>query len=155
METGSFMYTLPHCRFTAYAIGMFLGHFFRKHKNFKLTTVQYYFGWSLTFSFVFLTIRLASEMGLADYKYNSHHAALYSVFVPLSVCLFFAWIVWTSEMNYLGNIAKLLKWKGFIITTKLSYNFYLIQFLVFYYNTGSARGAQFYAILQTAVRQIA
>lgn len=38
----------------------------------------------------------------------------------------------------------MLSWRGFLITTRLSYAVYLTQFPVFFYNVGQTRNAEHY-----------
>ena len=105
-------------------------------------------------------------MSVADYEFSPSNSAMYSAFAPITWCLFFAWVIFTSQLGHRSIIAiniksflqlisyfltdffhTLLSWRGFIITTKLSYGIYLTQFAVFHYNIGQQRSPQHFSIL--------
>lgn len=48
-------------------------------------------------------------------------------------------------------LSKALSWKGFLVTTRLSYAIYLTQFPVFFYNVGRRRHAAFYEFISYSV----
>lgn len=174
METADFMYIIPPYRFTSYAIGIGAGYFLRKAKNLKISSIQLYLAWSITFTTLFVGFHFATELSAENYEYSRTHATFLTL-MPIPFCAFFALIVFTAEMKFssefsfnfriktfLGNLSKnifhyldlltnVLEWKGFKVTTRLSYNFYLVQFVVFYFNTGTARGSTFYNLTKTAV----
>lgn len=165
------MYILPPYRFTSYAIGIASGYFLGKARSVKISSTQLYFVWTFVATALFLSLRLTAEMSAENYSYNPLHAALIT-FLPIPFCAFFALIVFTAEMKFSSTfcwafcftfilhslslcladiLTNFLEWKGFKVTTRLSYNFYLVQFVVFYYNTGTARGASFYNLIKTGV----
>lgn len=162
------MYIIPPYRFTVYAIGILLGYCLRHFKDLKLTELQLNIGWMLSMSLLFSTIIGTAMMSVADYEFSSSNSAKYSAFAPISWCLFFAWVIFTSQlgqesMNYnyylmlhliksflviiADSFHKLLSWRGFLITTKLSYGIYLTQFAVFHYNVGQQRSPQHFSLL--------
>lgn len=170
IDTGDFMYILPPYRFTSYAIGLSAGYFLRRLRDVKVSSTQLCFLWTMTLSVFSMGIRLAAELCEENYEYNRVHAAVMTL-LPIPFCAIFVLLIFTAELNYssklphtslsfnrlmlklfLDFITNFLQWNGFRVTTRLSYNFYLVQFMVFYYNTGTARGATFYTLIKTGVR---
>lgn len=45
----------------------------------------------------------------------------------------------------------MFEWRGFQITTKLSYGIYLVQFAVFHYNISTTRSSSHVAMFKTVV----
>lgn len=86
-------------------------------------------------------------MGSIDYRYNVQHAAIYAALGPMAWCGLFAWIVFTTHLGYRSRIGDMLSWRGFLITTRLSYGIYLTQFPVFFYNVGRRRFAGHFEFL--------
>lgn len=62
-------------------------------------------------------------------------------FVILSVNTFF----------YLDAITEFFSWKGFLVTTRISYAVYLTQFPIFFYNVGQTRSAEHYDFIRMTV----
>lgn len=167
METGDLMYILPQYRFTSYAFGVYVGVLLSKPRHVKFSSTQLYSLMTVAFSVLIVSLRLAAELTDENYNYNSLHAALMT-FLPIPFCIFFALIILSAELGVTSEFivkilnnnsirsfsdffTHILEWRGFRITTKLSYSFYLVQFVVFYYNTGVARGSTFYSLIKTAV----
>lgn len=94
------MYILPPYRFTVYAIGLLLGYFLRQYKDLKLTNLQLKAGWFINITLLLLVIVGTASMSVSDYKYNPTHAAIYAAIAPIPWCLFFAWIIFTSQLGY-------------------------------------------------------
>lgn len=45
----------------------------------------------------------------------------------------------------------MLEWRGFLISTKLSYGVYLVQFAVFHFNIGKVRSSSHFGIIKSVV----
>lgn len=163
------MYILPPYRFTSYAIGILAGFYLRNINHLMLKPKNLYFAWTLLLTILTVCFRLSAELCGENYVYNRFHAAAMT-FLPIPFCAMFALIIFTAEINPTSEIdglsikmqiyfvflfsdffSSILQWRGFKITTRLSYSFYLVQFVVFYYNTGTARGAIFYNLVRTGV----
>lgn len=58
-------------------------------------------------------------------------------------------------MNVITEIidcfSRLLAWKGFLVTTRLSYAIYLTQFPIYFYNVGRTRSAGHFAFFSMQV----
>ena len=167
------MYILPPYRFTVYSMGLVLGYLLRTEKSRRLTKTELNFGWFLASVGLILTLLLTSVMSVFNYKFSSIDAAFYSSLAPIPWCFFFAWTIFSSHLGYkksiqkhfftpqaklstyvyffLDSFVKFLDWKGFQITTKLSYGIYLVQFAVFHFNIGQVRSSSHFSILKSLV----
>lgn len=94
------MYIIPPYRFTVYAIGLMLGYCLRRYKDIKLSNLQLNLGWILTSFAIVVTLVMSSVMSTIGYKFNPLHSAIYAAFAPIPWCLFFAWIIFTSQTGY-------------------------------------------------------
>ncbi|KAG8282144.1 hypothetical protein J6590_043688 [Homalodisca vitripennis] len=148
-ETADYSYILPSHRFTVYAMGVSLGYgLWHWGKEFKLKTSQLTLGWFIAICMLYQSMVSPAKMGDRAYIYNRLDAANYAAFAPITWCLFFTWIIFTSHTGNGGFLSKLLSWRGFQVFTRISYSFYLTQFPVFFYNVGQVRTAEYYSILQ-------
>ncbi|XP_025992851.1 O-acyltransferase like protein [Solenopsis invicta] len=145
-DTADYSYSLPSHRLTVYIIGIFTGYLLRNiPKDFKLSTTALYTGW-IVCSLMFLAAFIGpSKMGSIDYVYNPIHAAIYNAFAPIGWCSLH---VWLAIMQYTGSsngfLSKLVSWRGFLVTTRISYAIYLTQFPIYFYNVGQTRTAEHY-----------
>ena len=94
------MYIIPPHRFTVYAIGIMLGYCMRKYKDIKLSNLQLNLGWILSSLAIIVTLLMSSVMSKVGYEFNATYAAIYAAFAPIPWCLFFAWIIFTSQAGY-------------------------------------------------------
>lgn len=94
------MYILPPYRFTVYSIGIVLGYLLRKHKGTRLTKNQLNLGWLLVSVLFLATFFACSMMSVYNYKFDVVDAALFSSVAPIPWCLFFAWVIYTSQLGY-------------------------------------------------------
>ncbi|XP_066603638.1 nose resistant to fluoxetine protein 6 [Prorops nasuta] len=145
-DTANLSYILPSHRVTVYIIGIFVGYFLRKNpKGFQLNKTATYTGWVVCSLMALAAFFGPAKMGSIDYIYDPMHAATYNAFAPIGWCALFAWL---AVLHHTGNtngwLSKLSSWKGFLITTRLSYAIYLTQFPVFFYNVGQTRSAEHY-----------
>lgn len=98
------MYIIPPYRFTVYAIGLLLGYVLRQYNNLKLTNYQLKTGWFVNVTLFILLLVGTASMSVPGYKYNPIHAAVYAEIAPIPWCLFFAWIIFTSQLGYKSKI---------------------------------------------------
>ncbi|KAG5323880.1 NRF6 protein, partial [Acromyrmex heyeri] len=152
-DTADYSYTLPSHRLTVYIIGVFAGYFLRNlPENFKLGTTTLYIGWTMC-SLMFLAALIGpSKMGSIDYVYDPIHAAAYNAFAPIGWCSLFLWIAitqHTGSSNVFLN--KIFSWRGFLVTTRISYAIYLTQFPIFFFNVGQTRTADHYDFLRIMI----
>lgn len=52
---------------------------------------------------LYLSVVTPSFMGAVGYEYDALHAANYAAFAPITWCLFFAWIIFTSHIGTGGE----------------------------------------------------
>ncbi|XP_036319972.1 O-acyltransferase like protein-like [Rhagoletis pomonella] len=138
------MYSFPPHRSTVYIMGILLGYCLRKYPGIKLSRTQLRFGWVVATACVLTSLLGPAPMGDINYQYNSTHAAIYAAFAPIAWCMFFSWIVFVSHNGYKNKFTDMLSWKGFQVSTKLSYAIYLTQFPVFFFNVGRRRHIHHY-----------
>ncbi|KAM8721005.1 hypothetical protein ACLKA7_006955 [Drosophila subpalustris] len=143
-RTADYMYSFPPHRSTVYIMGILLGYALRKFQGIQLTRLQLRLGWLVATVCVLASLLGPAPMGDINYVYNSTHAAIYAAFAPIAWCLFFSWIVFVSHNGYKNKLTKLFAWRGFQVSTKLSYAIYLTQFPVFFYNVGRRRHIHHY-----------
>ncbi|KAG5684658.1 hypothetical protein PVAND_013876 [Polypedilum vanderplanki] len=148
-KTADLMYTLPPHRFTVYAMGIILGCFLRKFKETKLSRMQLRVGWYVSTAALLISFLGPAPMGDITYKFNPTHAAIYAAFAPIAWCFFFGWMIFTSQLGYKNKITKILQWRVFLITTRISYAFYLVQFPVFFFNVGRVKSTVQYKFPST------
>ncbi|XP_039438292.1 nose resistant to fluoxetine protein 6 isoform X1 [Culex pipiens pallens] len=140
-DTADLMYIIPYYRLTVYLMGVLLGYACRVYKSHRLTPNQLRLGWYATSILLVLAFFGPAPMGSIDYQYNPLHAANYAAFSPIAWCIFFAWTVFASQLGYSNKLIELFSWRGFRVTTKISYAIYLTQFPIFFFNVGRVRSA--------------
>lgn len=57
-----------------------------------------------------------------------------------------------NVVSIIGFLNKLSSWRGFLITTRISYAVYLTQFPIFFFNVGQIRTAEQYEFFKIMVR---
>ncbi|ALC49761.1 drd [Drosophila busckii] len=143
-RTADYMYSFPPHRSTVYIMGILLGYVLRKFQGAQLSSLQLRLGWLAATVCVLASLLGPAPMGDINYVYNSTHAAIYAAFAPIAWCLFFSWIVFVSHNGYTNKFTRMFAWRGFQVSTKLSYAIYLTQFPVFFYNVGRRRHIHHY-----------
>ncbi|CAK9807752.1 Nose resistant to fluoxetine protein 6 [Anthophora plagiata] len=143
-DTADFSYTLPSHRLTVYIIGIFMGYLLRYlPRVYKMNKIVLYTGWVLCTILFCCAFFGPAYMGSINYMYNPIDAAMYNAFAPIGWCAIFAWV---TVLHHTGNtngwFSRFLAWKGFLITTRLSYAIYLTQFPIYFYNVGRTRSAE-------------
>ncbi|XP_033205713.2 nose resistant to fluoxetine protein 6-like [Bombus vosnesenskii] len=146
-DTADFSYTLPSHRLTVYTIGIFMGYLLRYlPKDYKMNKMVLYTGWILCTFMCCCAFFGPARMGSINYIYNPIDAAMYNAFAPIGWCSIFAWATVTYHTGNTSDwFSRLLAWKGFLITTRLSYAIYLTQFPIYFYNVGRTRSAGHFA----------
>ncbi|XP_055522358.1 nose resistant to fluoxetine protein 6 [Wyeomyia smithii] len=150
-DTADNMYILPYYRLTVYLMGVMLGYACRVYKSISLTPNQLRLGWYASSFLLVLAFFGPAPMGSIRYVYDPLHAANYAAFSPIAWCLFFAWAVFTSHLGYRNKLIDVFSWRGFRVTTKISYAIYLTQFPIFFYNVGRVRTALHYHFLTSVL----
>ncbi|KAJ8680575.1 hypothetical protein QAD02_016362 [Eretmocerus hayati] len=148
-DTANMSYILPSHRLTVYIIGIFVGYLLRKiPRKQMLSDSAINFGWCVCSLMMAAAFFGPAGMGSITYKYNSIHAALYNAFAPIGWCALFIWLIFLAHTGTNGWLGKFFAWKGFLITTRLSYAVYLTQFPVFFFNVGETRSAEYIGFIR-------
>ncbi|XP_043498479.1 nose resistant to fluoxetine protein 6-like [Polistes fuscatus] len=149
-DTANMSYILPSHRLTVYIMGIFIGYLLRLlPKQFKMNKYTSYIGWILCTTMFFASVFAPAKMGSIDYIYNPMHAAMYNAFAPIGWCILFAWVIIMHQTgNTNGWLGRTLAWKGFVVTTRLSYAIYLTQFPVYFYNVGHTRSVEYFDFIK-------
>ncbi|XP_055600965.1 nose resistant to fluoxetine protein 6 [Uranotaenia lowii] len=150
-DTADHMYILPYHRLTVYLMGVMLGYACRVYKSTRLTPNQLRWGWYASWLLLMVAFFGPAPMGSMHYVYDPLHAANYAAFSPIAWCIFFAWAVFTSHLGYRNKLTDLFSWRGFRVTTKISYAVYLTQFPIFFYNVGRVRNAQLFNFITSVL----
>ncbi|XP_014214340.1 nose resistant to fluoxetine protein 6-like [Copidosoma floridanum] len=150
-DTANLSYILPSHRLTVYVIGVLAGYVLRKWpKNEKINDKILKVGWFLCIMMSIGAFFGPARMGSMDYVYNPVHAATYNAFAPIGWCGIFVWVTFLAHTgNTDGWLSKAFAWRGFLVTTRLSYAVYLTQFPVFFFNVGATRCAEHIGFLTT------
>ncbi|XP_057327425.1 nose resistant to fluoxetine protein 6 isoform X1 [Microplitis mediator] len=145
-DTANLSYILPSHRLTVYIIGIYLGYLLRRYpKGLKINKSIIRLGWMVTSLAALAAFLGPAGMGSINYVYDPIHAAAYNAFAPIGWCAFFAWIVVVSHTdNSTTSLTRFFGWRGFLVSTRLSYAVYLTQFPVFFYNVGVTRTSETY-----------
>lgn len=169
MKSGNLLYFLAPYRFTTYALGIILGYILRNLNDFKLTKKHSMIGDIASWACLSVTIiSIASNQTLVQFN-----QAFYAAFASITFCLFFAWLIVSSRYGHKskttfvpinnshlttchlqGIFVTALEWKYFKISTNIAYAFYLVQFIVFFYNVGITRGTSEFSVFSTLVSVI-
>ncbi|XP_024941445.1 nose resistant to fluoxetine protein 6 isoform X2 [Cephus cinctus] len=145
-DTANLSYILPTHRLTVYIMGILVGYLLRNcPKGYKLNGTVINIGWIVS-SLMFIGAFIGpAKMGSIDYIYNPTHAATYNAFAPIGWCALFAWMAFLAHTGNTNDwLTRLFAWRGFLVSTRLSYAVYLTQFPVFFYNVGQTRSAEHY-----------
>ncbi|KAF4517143.1 hypothetical protein B566_EDAN006442 [Ephemera danica] len=146
-DTANYSYILPTHRITAYIIGIFLGYYLKRNPDgLKLTKAQTVLGWTITGVAAAIPWFSPYPGCSKDFQYDATNAAIYSAFYPLFWCTFISGLILMCHQNRGGWIGVFLRWKGFLIFTRIAYAVYLTQFPIFFYNIGTRRHAGFSSI---------
>ncbi|KAK9503636.1 hypothetical protein O3M35_010156 [Rhynocoris fuscipes] len=144
-NSADYTYILPTHRATVYIMGIILGYILRNTgRNVNIKKGHLTLGWFIAVCMLYQSIVQPSKMGDRFYVYDRMDAANYSAFAPITWCIFFSWIIFTSYTGNGGFLSQLASLRIFQVTTRLSYTFYLTQFPVFFYNVGRMRHSDYY-----------
>lgn len=103
------MYTQPPHRFTVYAMGLLLGYVLRKFKDAKLSKIQLRVGWYVTTASLLCAFFGPAPMSDISYKYNVTHAAHYAGLAPIAWCMFFGWLILSTQLGYQSKLNEKIK----------------------------------------------
>uniref|UniRef100_A0ABD2XP29 Acyltransferase 3 domain-containing protein n=1 Tax=Trichogramma kaykai TaxID=54128 RepID=A0ABD2XP29_9HYME len=150
-DTANLSYILPSHRLTVYILGVFVGYVLRNWpKNRRINDTIASLGWYLCIAMFLGAFFGPAGMGSIDYVYDPVHAATYNAFAPIGWCALFVWVTFVTHTGNSsdGWLSRAFSWRGFLVTTRLSYAVYLTQFPVFFYNVGQTRSAEYIGFIR-------
>ncbi|XP_014232927.1 O-acyltransferase like protein-like [Trichogramma pretiosum] len=150
-DTANLSYILPSHRLTVYILGVFVGYVLRNWpKNRRINDTIASLGWYLCIAMFLGAFFGPAGMGSIDYVYDPVHAATYNAFAPIGWCALFVWVTFVTHTgnSSQGWLSRAFSWRGFLVTTRLSYAVYLTQFPVFFYNVGQTRSAEYIGFIR-------
>ncbi|XP_065335548.1 nose resistant to fluoxetine protein 6-like [Cloeon dipterum] len=145
VDAADRMYLNPLHRMTPYLAGIMLGYFLRvTGRRSLLRKDQMYAGWAVALICGYYSFFGPSEIAERGYKYQPHDSAVFGVLQPVlwSICL--CWCIYACYTGYGGMLNSFLSWKGFVVFSKLSYAFYMVQILLIFGGIASIRTPQYY-----------
>nr|CAD7428548.1 unnamed protein product [Timema monikensis] len=143
-DTANLSYILPTHRATIYLIGVLVGYWLRNMRKIHLNKMAVGVGWTVAIALALLAMCGPYHMARLHYSYNPEDAALYNAWSPIVWSGFLIWAIFATEQGYGGVIGDLLRWKGFVVFTRVAYAVYLTQFPIFFYNVGTTRHSHYY-----------
>lgn len=161
LQTANLLYTLPTHRFTVYGIGLLLGFFLRRYSATRASKTQFIIGEIVNAVLITIVVACGVAMTGIDVKYNVMLHSLYAAFVPIVYCARVAWIISTSHQGhksecllhfaspthaencFADSFNRFLEWKGFVVTTRFCYAFYLIQIPIFQLSIGNMKEVRY------------
>nr|CAD7256297.1 unnamed protein product [Timema shepardi] len=143
-DTANLSYILPTHRATIYLIGVLVGYWLRNMRKIHLNKMAVGVGWTVAIALALLAMCGPYHMARLHYSYNPEDAALYNAWSPIVWSGFLIWVIFATEQGYGGVVGDLLRWKGFVVFTRVAYAVYLTQFPIFFYNVGTTRHSHYY-----------
>nr|CAD7569101.1 unnamed protein product [Timema californicum] len=143
-DTANLSYILPTHRATIYLIGVLVGYWLRNMRKIHLSKMAVSVGWTVAIALALLAMCGPYHMARLHYSYNPEDAALYNAWSPIVWSGFLIWVIFATEQGYGGVVGDLLRWKGFVVFTRVAYAVYLTQFPIFFYNVGTTRHSHYY-----------
>lgn len=139
-RTANMMYASSIHRATPYLAGIGLGVLLRQMKpNFSMPKVLSILGWLVAGYFASWALYTPSHLASRTYQYNIQEAAQFSALCSLAWALALSWLIFSCFADNGGFINVFLSSRPMVLLSKISYTFYLTQFIVFFYYVGTVR----------------
>jgi uncharacterized membrane protein len=103
------MYAIPPYRFLSYVTGVFMGYVLRNNTPVTLMPRTLKLGWIVAFLGLFTTSYISV---LNNNRFDPMLMALFAAVAPLTLCIFFAWIIFVSHC---GAKSKLSTWCSLVV----------------------------------------
>ncbi|XP_050546637.1 nose resistant to fluoxetine protein 6-like [Daktulosphaira vitifoliae] len=145
-KTFNLTYTSSSHRATVYLMGLLVGYWMQQKGRLNLTPAQVKKTWFVAIICGLLAIFGPYPLSNKSYVYNSTHLALFNSISPILWSIFILWLIIANNNGYDGWFGNILCWSAFTPLSKISYAVYLVQYPVFFYFVGTARGSSFYNI---------
>ncbi|XP_046385947.1 nose resistant to fluoxetine protein 6-like [Ischnura elegans] len=115
-------------RLIPYIFGVSLGYILRvREKNSKLRPGRFFLGGIFAVCGAYYSFLYMSNVSYPGYVFDPMEHALFGVFQPLLWCFSISWFIFTCASGQAEFFDRMLSWKGFIISSRLSFAFYMIQ----------------------------
>ncbi|XP_059483619.1 nose resistant to fluoxetine protein 6 isoform X2 [Neocloeon triangulifer] len=140
-DTCNKSYILPSHRLTVYIMGILTGFYLRRNpKGIKFTLTTELLTWAFIGLICIYPWFSPYHMSRLDYRYNVWEAANYAAWAPILWSLFIICLIFVCHKRG-GWVGAFMRWRGFLIFTKISYAVYLTQFPIYFYNVGTTKFA--------------
>lgn len=137
-------------RIIPYLIGIGLGYLLQKYrKMIHINNKAAVLGWTLCLIGIIYSIFSQAPLALKDHVYDPFDASLYAAVSPFTWSASLCWIIYMCSIHRGGVIERLLSSRYFLLISRLSFSFYLTQFIAFHYNTGSLRATEEGGLIDT------
>lgn len=137
---SNLMYIVPFYRITPYVCGVALSVLLhRVGKEVKIPKLVVSAGWSISTMIVIWTMVSQYHIVKKDYVFDIVSLSNFVVISQLLWTLAQCWIIFACYTNNGGAVNKFLSHRWFVVFSKISYSFYLIQFIFFFYEVGTIR----------------
>ncbi|KAK6625957.1 hypothetical protein RUM43_006256 [Polyplax serrata] len=139
-KTADKLYAQTLHRSSPYLMGVIVGHYLQRLKGkISLSKPLAVIGWITALLLGFYSLVYPSNMASRSYEYNVTEASQYAALSSVSWSFTLAWLITVCHLGFGGKLNKLLCNKELLIFSRISYAFYLTQFLVFFYRVGVKR----------------
>ncbi|KAG9436995.1 nose resistant to fluoxetine protein 6 [Apis mellifera carnica] len=146
---SNLIYTIPFYRITPYVCGVALSVLlYRVGKHVKIPKLVVNLGWSLSAMIITWMLYWPRDIMREDYVFDIVSLTNFVVINQILWTLAQCWIIFACYTNNGGVINKFLSHHWFVVFSKISYSFYLIQFIFFFYEIGTIRYPDIFYIFQ-------
>ncbi|XP_046385952.1 nose resistant to fluoxetine protein 6-like [Ischnura elegans] len=115
-------------RLIPYIFGVGLGYILRvREKNFKLRSGRFFLGGIFAVYGAHYSFLHMSNVSYPGYVFDQFEHALFGVFQPILWSFSISWFIFACANGQAEFFDRMLSWKGFIISSRLSFAFYMIQ----------------------------
>ncbi|XP_039301087.1 nose resistant to fluoxetine protein 6-like, partial [Nilaparvata lugens] len=143
-DGGDDIYLNPIHRLTPYLIGVMFGYILQEMKpqHRKLSWEKQLIGWSGCLVCLYYAYFAMAKAAKRGYTYSESEAALFGMAQPLLWCPAICWIIYACQTQQAGVVSKMLEWKGFVIFSRISYPFYLVQIMIIFWSVTDVKAPQ-------------
>ncbi|KAG8222732.1 hypothetical protein J437_LFUL008128 [Ladona fulva] len=128
VKSANFIYLDFVQRLVPYLSGILLGYFLRiRDKSFQFSKDTLIMGSALALWAFYYTFYSMVHASVQGYVYDSRESAKFGALQPLASSFSICWFIFICVTGQAEWINRKLKWKGFLVTSRLAFAFYLIQ----------------------------
>jgi peptidoglycan/LPS O-acetylase OafA/YrhL len=141
-RTFNLSFTVALHRATPYLIGLALGIVVKEFGKISLSKGAIISGWVSSLCGIVWCYYKPSNLSHKDYVYDPSTAAQYSALAPLLWGLSISWIIFACHNNASWKLNDILSSRIMIFISRISYSFYLVVFIVFFYFSGTLKSSE-------------